>query len=268
MPLLGYLWPRQHWPLVWLLTRRDVDSRFRQSVLGGAWLIITPLAMLLVLTVVFRHVMGVRWPGLGHEESGLAFALRLYAGLAVFQFFADCVNRAPHLVVSQPQLVKKVVFPLELLSWVNVMSAMVGLLVSGLLLLAGSAWLNTGIPWTAIALPVIWLPLVPLLLGLGWLLAGAGTYLRDVGQILGPILSALMFLTPIFFPTTALPESVRGWMALNPMAEPITQTRMVLLEGVWPDWSAWGLHAAGCMVIAVLGAIWFERVRKGFADVL
>lgn len=268
MSLLRYLWPRRHWPLVWLLARRDVDSRFRQSMLGGFWLVITPLAMLLVLTVVFRHVMGVRWPGLTQEESGLAFALRLYAGLAVFQFFADCVNRAPNLVVSQPQLVKKVVFPLELLAWVNVVSALVGLVVSGVLLLAGVAWIRGSIPISALALPLIWLPLLPLLLGMGWMLSGAGTYLRDVGQILGPVLSAMMFLTPIFFPTSALPEGIRAWMALNPMAEPITQTRMVLLEGAWPDWSAWAIHALGCVAFAVLGAVWFERVRKGFADVL
>jgi lipopolysaccharide transport system permease protein len=104
---MSYLWPRKHWPLVTQLTRREVDSRFRQSLMGGLWLVITPLAMLLVLTLVFRQVMGVRWPGLSHEESHLAFALRLYAGLALFQFFADVVNRAPMLVLSQPQLVKK-----------------------------------------------------------------------------------------------------------------------------------------------------------------
>lgn len=263
-----YLWPRKHWSLVTQLTRREVDSRFRQSLMGGLWLVITPLAMLLVLTLVFRQVMGVRWPGLSHEESHLAFALRLYAGLALFQFFADAVNRAPMLVLSQPQLVKKVVFPLELLAWVNVGSALVGLLVSGALLLAGVVWLQGGLPVSALALPLVWLPMVPLLLGLGWLLSGMGTYVRDVGQILGPVLSAMMFLTPIFFPVESLPAGVRGWMALNPLAEPITQTRRVLLEGAWPVWDAWALHAAVCMAVAVLGAAWFARVRRGFADVV
>lgn len=265
---MSYLWPRRHWPLVSQLIRREVDSRFRQNFMGGAWLVITPLAMLLVLTLVFRQVMGVRWPGLGHEETHLAFALRLYAGLVLFQFFADVVNRAPNLVLAQPQLVKKVVFPLELLAWVNVGSALVGLLVSGALLLAGVLWLQGGLPISVVALPLVWLPLLPLLLGLGWLLSGMGTYVRDVGQILGPLLSAMMFLTPIFFPMESLPKDVRGWMVLNPLAEPITQTRRVLLEGTWPDWPAWVLHAAVCMVVAVLGAAWFARVRRGFADVV
>lgn len=267
-PLTSYLWPRRHWSLVVQLTRREVDGRFRQSFMGGLWLVITPLAMLVVLTLVFRHVMGVRWPGLLQEESHLAFALRLYAGLALFQFFADGVNRAPTLVLSQPQLVKKVVFPLELLAWVNVGSALVGLLVSGVLLLAGTAWMQGGLSWSVLALPLVWLPMVPLLLGLGWLLSGMGTYVRDVGQILGPVLSAMMFLTPIFFPVEALPERFRSYMVANPLAEPITQTRRVLFEGLWPDWHAWLMHALVCLLVAVVGAAWFARVRRGFADVV
>lgn len=266
--LKTYFWPARHWSLLRQLVRREIDSRFRQNLMGGLWLVITPLAMLVVLTVVFRHIMGVRWPGLSHEEAHLAFALRLFAGLAVFQFFADCVNRAPNLVLAQPQLVKKVVFPLELLSWVNVGSALVGLGVSALLLLGGMWWAEGHIPWSAISLPLVWLPLIPLLLGLGWLLSGMGTYVRDVGQILGPVMSALMFLTPIFFPVESLPADIRGWMAFNPLAEPITQTRRVLIDGLWPDWSAWGLHLAVSCIVALLGALWFERVRKGFADVI
>lgn len=266
--LLSYLWPRRYWGLIAQLTRREVDSRFRQSWLGPLWLVISPLATLLVLTLVFRQVMGVRWPGLTHEESHLAFALRLYAGLVVFQFFADCVNRSPQLVLAQPQLVKKVVFPLELLAWVNVASGLVGLAVSGVLLLVGAWWLQGGFPASAVVLPLVWLPLLPLLLGLGWVLSGMGTYVRDVGQALAPVVSALMFLTPIFFPVEALPEGVRGWMSLNPLALPITHTRAVLLQGMWPDWVAMAWHAGVCMVVAVLGAAWFARVRKGFADVV
>lgn len=266
--LFSYLWPSRYWGLIAQLTRREVDSRYRHSWLGPLWLVITPLAMLVVLTLVFRQVMGVRWPGLGHEETHLGFALRLYAGLVVFQFFTDCVNRAPNLVLAQPQLVKKVVFPLELLAWVNVASGLVGLLVSGALLVLGVAWLQGGLSIALIALPLVWLPLLPLLLGLGWLLSGMGTYVRDVGQVLGPVLSAMMFLTPIFFPVESLPEVARAWMVLNPLAEPITQTRAVLIDGRWPDWGAMAVHLAGCLLVAVLGAAWFARVRKGFADVV
>lgn len=266
--LLSYLWPRRYWGLLAQLTQREIDARYRHSWLGALWMVITPLVMMAVLTLVFRQVMGVRWPGLGHEEAHLGFALRLYAGMVVFQFFADCVNRAPTLVLSQPQLVKKVVFPLELLAWVNVASASAALLVSGVLLVLGVTWMHGGmsLPW--LALPLVWLPLLPLLLGLGWLLSGMGTYVRDVAQVLGPVLSALMFLTPIFFPIEALPPLARSWMVLNPLAEPITQTRAVLIDGRWPDWGAMAVHALGCVLVAVVGAAWFARVRKGFADVV
>lgn len=264
--LLSYLFPWRYASLLAQLARRDVHARHRQSWLGLAWLVLTPLLMLGVYTLVFRHVMQLRW--MGADEGNLAFALRIYAGLAVFGFFAECVNRAPGLVLEQPHLVKKVVFPLELLPWVSALSASVGLVVSALLLLLASALDRGAVPVTAWALPLVWLPLLPLVLGLGWLLAGLGTYVRDVGQLLGMVLSALMFLSPIFYPVEALPEAVRGWLLLNPLAWVITGTRDVLLAGRWPDWPALALVMAASLVLAALGAAFFRKVRPGFADVV
>lgn len=264
--LLLSVWPWHHRSLIAQLAGREVHARYRQSWLGLLWMVLTPLLMLGIYTLVFRHIMRVRWYGL--EESNLAFALRIYAGLAVFNFFAECVNRAPGLVLEQPHLVKKVVFPLEILPWVNATSAAAGLGVSGVLLLACTAVLNGGLPLTALALPLVWLPLLPLVLGLGWLLSGVGTYVRDVGQLLGMAVSALMFLSPIFFPVEALPASVRGWMLLNPLAWVMTGTRDVLLQGQWPDWQALGLLLVACTLLALLGAAFFRKVRTGFADVV
>ena len=264
--LLLSVWPWHHRSLIAQLAGREVHARYRQSWLGLLWMVLTPLLMLGIYTLVFRHIMRVRWYGL--EESNLAFALRIYAGLAVFNFFAECVNRAPGLVLEQPHLVKKVVFPLEILPWVNATSEAAGLGVSGVLLLACTAVLNGGLPLTALALPLVWLPLLPLVLGLGWLLSGVGTYVRDVGQLLGMAVSALMFLSPIFFPVEALPASVRGWMLLNPLAWVMTGTRDVLLQGQWPDWQALGLLLAACTLLALLGAAFFRKVRTGFADVV
>ncbi len=266
--LLPYLLPARHASLLQLLTEREVQARYRQNLLGAVWLVVAPLAMLLILTLVFRQVMGVRWPAPGHDDSDLGFALRLFVGLAIFQFAADCINRAPQLVLSQPQLVKKVVFPLELLAWVSVASSGVGFVVSAGLIVLGTLLTPTGLPLTTLALPLIWLPLVPLILGLSWSLSATGTFVPDVGQVLPPAMSALMFLSPIFYPVESLPHAARAWMALNPLAEPITQTRRALFEGLWPDWGSWSLHAAACVIVALLGAALFERVRKGFADVV
>ena len=186
----------------------------------------------------------------------------------MFHFFAECVNRAPRLVLDQPNLVKKVIFPLELLAWINALSALVHLGIALLLLLVFTAWERGGLPLSVVALPLVWLPLLPLCVGLGWLLAAIGTYVRDVAQVLGMLVSLLMFLSPIFFPLEALPEVVRPWMFLNPLALTITQTREVLLDGVWPDGLALALHLLGCCAMAWVGAAFFRAARKGFADVV
>ncbi len=263
--LLPYLFPRQHAGLIRQFAAREFDTRYRQSLLGSLWAVLTPLLMLGVYTFVFRSVFKLRWPA--GSDSNLGFALRVYAGLAVFNFFAECVNRAPRLVLDQPHLVKKVVFPLEVLPWVSAASAFVNLAIAlALLLLFGLA--DGGPHLSVLALPLVWLPLLPLCLGLGWLLAAVGTYVKDVGQVLGLLVSLLMFLSPIFFPVEALPAAVQPWLALNPLALPITQTRQVLLDGLWPAWGPWGLQLLASCAIAWLGAAFFKAARGGFADVV
>lgn len=265
--LLSYLFPWRYASLIAQFTRREVDARYRQSMLGMVWLVVTPLLMLGVYTLVFRGVFQLRWSGAA-QGGDLAFALRLYAGLAVFNYFADCVGRAPNLIVSQAYLVKKVVFPIEVLAWVNAMSGLVHLGVALLILLVFGAWDGTGLHITALALPLVWLPLIPLCVGLSWLLSGVGTYVRDVGQVLGMVLSLMLFLSPIFFPVEALPKSVQPWMFLNPLALTITQTREVLLDGIWPQWQALAIQLIAACAIAAVAAAFFSSARKGFSDVV
>lgn len=265
--VVAYLFPTRHADLIWQFAAREVKARYRQSWLGTSWVVITPLMMVLVFTFVFQFVFKARWPD-QDSADGLGFALRLYAGLAVFNFFSECLSRAPRLVLDQPHLVKKVVFPIEILPWVNTLAAMVQLLVGCVLLLALN-WLDSGsLPVSAISLPLVWLPLVPLCVGLGWLCASIGTYVRDLSQIIAPLLSFLMFLSPIFYPLQALPAAIRPWAMLNPLALPISLTRDVLISGLWPHWVAWSLHLLGCLLVAALGAAFFQLVRRGFADVV
>jgi lipopolysaccharide transport system permease protein len=264
--LIDYLLPLRHAGLVRQLWARDLHARYRQSWLGVAWIVLTPLAMLAVFTLVFRHVMGVRWPG-GDQGGDLAFAMRIYAGLAVFLFFAECVNRAPALVLEQPNLVKKVLFPLEVLPWVSAATAAVGLAVAAVLLAALALLSGAGLPVQALLLPVVWLPLLPWVLGLGWLLSALGVYVRDIGQFLSLLVSALMFLSPVFFPAESLPEGARAWLMLNPLAPVMTATRE-LMAGRDPDAMALVAVALAGMALALAGAAFFRRVRAGFADVL
>lgn len=264
--ILSYLAPLRHAGLIRQFTVREIETRYRQSWLGMFWAVLTPLLMLGVYTLVFRHVFKVRW--VGAEESNLAFALRLFAALAVFNFFAECVTRAPRLILDQPHLVKKVVFPVEILPWVSMLTALVHLGIAAIVLACFSVWSNGSLPLSVVALPLVWLPLVPLCVGLGWILAAIGTFVRDVGQVIGLAMSLLLFLSPVFFPVEALPSAVRGWMFLNPLALTMTQTREVLLAGQWPDWQALALQLVGCMLLAWAGAAFFRSARKGFADVV
>lgn len=264
--LASYLAPWQHAGIIRQFASREVHSRYRQSWLGAAWAVITPLLMLAVYTLVFRHIFGVRWGDSGGTD--LAFAVRLYAGLAIFNFFAECVSRAPRLVLDQPHLVKKVRFPLEVLPWATALAAAVHLAIALALLLVLGWWDAGRIPATAIAIPLVWLPLLPLVVGLGWWLAALGTYVRDIGQLIALALSLLMFLSPIFYPVEAVPRALQPYLVLNPLAPVITQTRQVLLEGAWPAWGSLALNLIVCAAIAVAGAAFFRAVRPGFPDVV
>jgi len=267
--LTAYLLPFGHWGLIRQLAARDVAQRYRQSWLGAAWLLVTPLLMLAVYTLVFRHVLNLKWPGANDTNgSDLSFAANLFSGLLVFNFFSDCLNRSPRLILDQPHLVKKVVFPLHILAWTNLLQALVGLSLS-LALLILARWLDGFTPRLALlALPLVWAPLGILVLGLGWWLSALGTYIRDVGQVVGLVSGVLLFVSPIFYPLSAMPTRWQSWLQWNPLATVIEQTRQVIMAGAWPQWTSLAWLMLACTTVAVLGAIFFQKVRAGFADVV
>ncbi len=263
---LAYFLPLRQRTLMWQFARRDVLARYRGSLLGLGWSFLTPLLMLAVYTFVFRTVFKARWAT--GDSGDFEFALQVYAGLIVFTLFAEVVNRAPQLVLEQPNLVKKVVFPLEILPWVAVMAALFHALLNIVALLAAAAIASGGLPVTIIALPLVLAPFVPLLLGLGWFLASFGVFVRDVGQITTLLVSLLMFLSPVFYPVSSLPEQWQPWLRANPLTPVIEQLRRVTLEGLWPDWRQLALYLVVASVVAWAGARWFAATRKGFADVI
>ncbi|MFO1098503.1 MAG: ABC transporter permease [Xanthobacteraceae bacterium] len=255
------------------LVRREVVGRYRGSILGIAWSLLTPLFMLAVYTFVFSTIFKARWnpsaTGADVAEHPLAeFAIILFAGLIVFQLFGEVVNRAPRLILENVNYVKKIVFPLEILPIVALGSALFHTFVSMVVLLVFIVLFMEQIPQTAVLLPVALAPYAILILGLAWFLASLGVYFRDIAQFLSTIVTALMFLSPIFFPSTALPEWLQPWLALNPIALPVEETRNVLIWGKAPDWAALGLYSLIAVAVAVLGYVWFQKTRKGFADVI
>lgn len=265
-PLWNYLVPWRHRALIRQFAWREIEARHRRSWLGPLWLIITPLLMLAIYTLVFRHVLQLRWGTVA--ESHLGFALRLFAGLAVLNFFSDCITRAPNQILDQAHLVKKVVFPIEILSWIGVLASLVHLAIAFALLVALQTWNLGSLPVTALVLPLVWLPLIPLCVGLTWLISGLGTFVQDLGQVVSMAMTLLLFLSPIFFPVEALPADWRAWIWLNPLTLMIDQTRAVLMDARWPDWGALSIHLAVSTAIAALGAAFFRAVRGEFSDVV
>jgi lipopolysaccharide transport system permease protein len=252
--------------LIWQMSKREVIGRYRGSIMGLLWSFFNPLLMLAVYTFVFGIVLQVRWEN--QADSKVEFASVLFAGLIVFTVFSECVNRAPSLILGNVNYVKRVVFPLESLPWVIMGAAIFHSLVSVLALLLIYLWVHATLHWTILLFPLIMLPLLLLTMGCSWFLASVGVFLRDVGQVVGILTTVLLFTCPIFYPPSAIPESLRPYLLLNPLAFIVAQARNTLLWGKLPDWPGLGLYFSASVVVAWLGLLWFQKTRKGFADVL
>lgn len=252
--------------LVVALTKREVVGRYRGSFLGLFWSFVNPLFMLAVYTFVFSVVFKARW-GEG-SGSKTEFALVLFIGLIVFNLFAECFNRAPGLILSNVNYVKKVIFPLEILSFVTLGAAFFHTLIS-LFVWMLAYMLFFGVPHVTIFyLPLIVIPLAFFILGVSWALSALGVYLRDVSQIIGLLTTVLMFLSPIFYPITAIPESYRIFLYANPLMPAIEQARNVMFFGKSPDLLVLTGYWVAMVCVAWIGFVLFQKARKGFADVL
>lgn len=258
----------QHRQLILQLTQREISSRYRGSVMGVAWSFINPLLLLTIYTFVFSSVFKARW-GVGTgSESKVDFALILFAGLIIHGFCAECINSAPKLILSNVNYVKKVVFPIEILTMTSTLNALFHFGVSLAVLLATQLFFNHSIPLTALYFPLVILPLVFMMIGISWLLAALGTYIRDIGQITGMAVTALLFLSPVFYPISALPVEYQGWLYLNPLTAVIENGRATLLFGQLPDWNSLATSFGIGIAFYVLGCAFFQKTRAGFADVL
>lgn len=252
--------------LIFRLTRREIESRFRGSYLGALWVIINPVLMLAVYTFVFTAVFKARWHG-GTETKG-EFALHIFSGLLTFGLFAEVVARAPSLIIENTSYVKKVVFPLEVLDCVIVGAALFNA-ACGFLIFFCFYLIVFGLPpITALLLPLMLAPLLFFTLGVCWVLSSLGVYVRDIKYVVGIFVSMLMFLSPIFYPVSAFPENIRYVMMLNPMAPVLESVDSVLFRGGLPNPWMFTIGLIISLGIAWLGHCFFTVTRRGFADVI
>jgi len=268
--MIRFRFPRALWKhreLWWSLTKREVLGRYRGSALGLCWSFITPLAMLTVYTFVFSQVFKTRWGGL--EQAGpLGFAVNLFAGLIVFNMFSECVSRAPGLIIANPNYVKKVVFPLEILGSVAIGTASFHAITSLIILIIFELIASQQLHATLLWLPLVWIPLLLGSLTCTWLLSAAGVFLRDIGQLIGVSLNMMMFISPIFFPVSAMPARWQPILAMNPLAKVIEQTRIVAVKGDNPD----PIYLVTGTLITVITCEFsfraFQKLKGAFADVI
>ncbi|HEH9431464.1 TPA: ABC transporter permease [Aeromonas sobria] len=252
--------------LIYSLTKRDVLGRYQGSIFGILWSFFTPVFMLGVYTFVFSLIFNARWSS--ESTSKTEFALVLFAGLIVFNFFSECANKAPTLILSNSNYVKKVIFPLEILPVNSALSALFHAMIS--LSVWFSFFLIQGgeVQVTWFLTPIVLFPVFILSMGIGWLLSSLGVYLRDVGQFVSILVTTLMFLSPIFYPITAIPVEYRYLLHINPLATAIEQVRAVLYFGITPNLDEYIIYLVACLVFAWLCFVVFQKTKKGFSDVL
>lgn len=253
--------------LIFQMSKRDVLARYRGSFLGLAWSLLNPLLMLAVYTFFFSVVFKSRW-GLSQDSGHDDFAVVFFVGLIVHGLFGECINRAPGLITGNSSYVKKVVFPLDVFPWIALISALFHTSISLILLLTLQLLITGTLPWTVVLFPVVIIPLIFFTLGFSWFLAATAVYVRDIAQMTGMFISVLLFISPVFYPISALPKQWVGLIMLNPLTLIIEESRKVLLWGEMPAWQPLGIDCLVSVFVAWLGFCWFQKIRVGFADVM
>lgn len=257
---------KNHHELIWQLTKREVIARYRGSMAGLLWSFFNPIFMLIIYTFFFSIIYKARWGSMG--ESRLDFAMVLFAGLIPFTLFSECINRAPYLIINNVSYVKKVIFPLEILSWVNLGPALFHAFISTIVLILFFLIKNHSLHWTILFVPIVNLPLLCLILGASWFLSAIGVFVRDITHTITLFTTALLFLSPVFYSISSIPEPYRTLININPLTPIIEQNRAVLIWGQTPNWHSFAISMLVCSTIMLLGYLWFQKTRPGFADVV
>ena len=262
---ISQLWRQRE--LITRLTQREIQTRYRGSVVGWGWTILTPLLMLTIYTFVFSSIFKARWESTA-ELGSAGFALNIFTGMVVFGLFSECATRAPTLITSNSNYVTKVRFPLETLGCTVLGNGLFHAFTSLVILLAFRIVATGSFPWSSLCLPVVWLPYLLLALAMTWILSALGVYLRDLGQVVTVATSALMFMSAVFYPLSALPERWAPLFKLNPIAWWIEETRALIVLNHWPNPAAIVAQLLAAILICEAALLLFRKASRGFADVL
>jgi lipopolysaccharide transport system permease protein len=251
--------------LIFSFAKRDLLGRYKGSALGLAWAVLTPVVMIAIFTFIFAGIFGARF---GAGDSHWDYALYLFCGLLPWSMFQETVQQSSNTIVANANLVKRVVFPLETLPAAQAFAALGNQLFATIALLIATVVIRQNLQLTALWLPVLLIPQLLLALGAAWLIASLGVFLRDIAQGITLLLMAWMYLTPIIYPESIVPERFRWFISINPFTSLVRSYRRVFLDGLAPDWRGLLYFTVVALVIFVFGYWWFARTRKNFADVI
>jgi lipopolysaccharide transport system permease protein len=251
--------------LIFSFARRDLQGRYKGSALGIAWAVLTPVVMIAIFTFIFAGIFGARF---GASNSHWDYALYLFCGLLPWTMFQESVQLSSNTIVTHANLVKRVVFPLETLPAAQVFAALGNQLFATIALLIAILAVRQNLQLTALWLPLLLIPQLLFALGAAWLIASLGVFLRDIAQGITLLLMAWMYLTPIIYPESIVPERFRWFIGINPFTSLVRSYRRVFLDGLAPDWRGLLYFTAVALVVFVFGYWWFARTRKNFADVI
>lgn len=255
------LW--RHRYLLGQLVKRDVLLRYRGAMFGVLWIFLSPLIMLAIFAFIFGQIFQARWP---QQDAGVPFWLLLYSGLISFNIFAETISRVSTSVRGYPSFVKKIIFPMNILPIVPLGAALVHGGFNFMILLAALAW-NGQLHANILFFPLLIIPLLLLALGLSWFLAAWGVFIRDMTQIVPVFVQMLLFLSPVFYPVSAVPEVLRPFYRYNPLGVVIETSRTAII-GQPIEWGAWGIALGFCLIAAILGFAFFQHSKDEFADAL
>jgi len=251
--------------LVLSLARRELLLRYKGSALGVIWAVLTPVVMIVIFTFIFAGIFGARF---GVRSSPWEYAIYLFCGLLPWNMFQETLILSATTIVSHANLVKRVVFPLETLPIAQALAALANQMFGTLALLVATIIIRQELHLTVLWLPLLLIPQLVATLGAAWLIASLGVFLRDIAQGISLFLMAWMYLTPIIYPESIVPERYRFYININPFTPLIRSYRRILIEGAAPDWSGLAYFTAVAILCFLFGYWWFAKTRKNFADVI
>ena len=267
IPISDLQWAK--FDLLRTLVRRDLEAKYKGSVLGNLWPLVNQLSQLLIYTYVFSIVLKVKLSLHGIPENDFTFGLWMFAGLLPWIAFVGGLTQSANSVISQPNLVKKVVFPLALLPLVPIFSSFIESAFGLIALIFFVALTTHTLHPTLSLLPLVWLTQILLTAGFGYLCAGLTVFLRDIPQTLGVLLNIWFYMTPIIYPASSIPENFREYVFwLNPIAAISEIYRDIILVGEVKHWSEWAVASLISAVIFYFGLTVYRKLRPAFADVL